>query len=124
MTPKKTILRSRRKVNLEQKPRVQKKETFIDKITLSVLYGGKVNVHVLEFEEEPLTLKEMYNNGFLGDLELPIGDKIHPAEVEAGPVGQFNGTILGRFVFRIQDPVTKVPEPARVVKFSFKKKFV
>lgn len=97
---------------------------FVKKMILTINYKGLIEKHELYFEEEPLSLKEMYNVGFVGDLELKEANGgIRIADVDAGPVGQFKGDEVGRHVFRIIEPKSKsVIEGAHVIKFNFEKK--
>ena len=92
---KHTVLRPRRKASVER---------YIEKITLTIMDGkGNLSRHDLYFDQEPLTLKEMNERGFVGDLELKNkGGIMIPAEVEAGPIGEFSGDIVSKHVFRIK----------------------
>lgn len=98
-------------------------DTFVKSMDITIDYvGHSLNKHHLDFTEDPLTLKEMYNRGFLGELDLLRKDgSVIEAELEAGPVGQFNGQVLGRFVFKVFDPQTGRQHNVRILKFSFKK---
>lgn len=120
---KKTVLRPRRKTSYSITPVKRsppKSETHVTKITLSVSRENKTTKHEIYFDEEPLTLREMYEDGFLGDLEFLNDDgSVRPAELVAGPKGEFDGDVVSHFVFLIRDPETKEPMDAHVRQFNF-----
>lgn len=93
---------------------------YIGKIILHVARGDKVSQHELFFDHDPLTQQEMYCNGFLGDMYFKgEGIKTEKAEVEAGPVGEFEGDKVGKFVFRIKIFDDLAIQNAHVVKMNF-----
>lgn len=117
-------LRSRNKTARAPKTKASSrpapKETFVKKMIVTVSRNGRLSKHELYFNQEPLSLKEMYNVGFLGDLEFcHPGGIIEKAELEAAPLGEFNGDVVGRFVFKITKPGTDITMNANVVKFNF-----
>ena len=121
-------LRPRKKVIIPPaedtlKPYPRTGETFVKSMDITIDYiGHSIDKHHLDFSEDPLTLKEMYGRGFLGELDLVRKDgSVIDAELEAGPVGQFSGEQLGRFVFRVFDPQTRRLHNVRILKFTFKK---
>lgn len=100
-------------------PPATSQQPYVTKIEVAISRNGNITKHPLYFDEK-LTLKEMYNVGFLGDIEFehPSG-VIEKAELEAGPVGSFEGDIVGRFVFRLARVGSEIPLDAHVVKFNF-----
>lgn len=108
----------RKKVN------VLNSETIVDRMVITIERGGVVTRHPLYFDDDdPLTLKEMYNEGFLGDIEFSHpGGIVEKAELIAGPAKDFEGDVVGRFAFRLVYPNSKTPFPARVKKFNFFKR--
>lgn len=113
-------LRPRRK-NLATTSKTEKPNQ-VKEVFFTIEYNGKIQQHAVVFDKEPLTLKEMYNNGFIGEVILtsPEGVNFY-ADVIAGPVGEFEGTKIGRFVFKVCEYKTKTPIPALVKKFNFSK---
>ncbi|MBQ9173727.1 MAG: hypothetical protein IJ161_08375 [Bacteroidales bacterium] len=115
-------LRPRRKVNLSAPVKNVPKETFVSKMIFTITYNGKTEKHCTEFDENELSLKEMYKIGFLGDIEFRHGGGlVEKADLEAGPIGAFKGDEVGRFVFRITRVSDGKPINAHVVKFNFVK---
>lgn len=100
------------------------KPAIVAKIEIYIERDGVVTRHPLYFDDnDPLTLKEMYNEGFLGDIEFrhPEG-KVENVELIAGPATDFDGDVVGRFAFRLVKPGTKTPVAGKVKKFNFYKK--
>lgn len=100
------------------------KPAIVAKIEIYIERDGVVSRHPLYFDEnDPLTLKEMYNEGFLGDIEFHHpGGKVENIELIAGPATDFDGDVVGRFAFRLVKPGTKTPVAGKVKKFNFYKK--
>lgn len=111
------VMRTRRaaRKNAAAKPTVRKISIVIEK-------DGRRSNHELFFNGQRLTLREMYKIGFLGDIRFEgYGGITEPAEVEAGPIGEFEGDIVGKFVFRIRRTGAQAGYPikAKVVKFNY-----
>lgn len=120
LRPRKKVTIPTKGITTFTKPRTG--NTIIASMEVTIEYNGIIRIHPLDFSGENLSLKEMYNTGFVGELDLPEPDGSNrEAEVEAGPIGQFPGEILGRFVFRVYDARTKAMIKAKIIKFSFKK---
>lgn len=95
-------------------------DLYVTKIIITIERNSVTTKHPLYFGTKELSLKEMYQNGFLGDInfEHPSG-VIENAELEAGPIGSFDGDEVGKFVFRLTR-VGKGPSlNARVKKMNF-----
>lgn len=96
------------------------KTLMVSKVTLQLERNGIITKHELYFDKEPLSVKEMYNNGFLGDIEFHhAGGLIEKAEIEAGPKGEFEGTVHGAFVFKVRMLSPHAQYQPKVVKFNY-----
>ena len=95
-------------------------DTYVTKMEITIERNGIATKHPLFFDHDPIKVKEMYSQGFLGDIEFnhPEG-VVEKAELEAGPVGEFDGDKVGKFVFKLTNPKTKEPLGAKVTKFNF-----
>ena len=102
----------------------QCRETIVDRMIITIERDGIESRHPLFFDDkDPLTLKEMYNDGFLGDIEfMHPGGIVEKAELIAGPAKEFKGEVVGRFAFRLVYPGSETPFPGRVKKFNFFKR--
>lgn len=105
-----------------KKPYVQV-DTYVAFMTITTEdRNGTVLRHPLVFDREPLTLKEMYRRGFLGDLEFIHEDgSVSVEELEAGPVGDFDGVQVGRFVYRFNNSPYCNRLGVKVTKMQFTK---
>lgn len=123
----KSALRSHKPMTRQRLPVAKKSAptpTIVTKIEVSIEREGVVTRHPLYFDKkDPLTLKEMYNDGFLGDIEFNHpGGIVEYVELIAGPASDFEGDVVGRFAFRLVKPGTKIPVPGKVKKFNFYKR--
>lgn len=111
------VLRPRKKSAADSKT---SQPTIVRQVTVAIRRGNTTTKHEIVFDNEPLSLKEMYSVGFIGDLEFrhPSGI-LEKGEVEAGPKGEFEGDEIGRFVFRVKMLDAGSPQDAHVVKFNF-----
>lgn len=120
---KKIISKSNNKLALQKSQLGKRKisgQDLVLKMLITIERNGVRTTHPLSFSHDPLPISEMYAIGFLGDIEFEHqGGIIEKAEVEAGPKGEFDGDVVGRFVFKVVNRETKNPIDAKVVKFNF-----
>lgn len=111
-----------KKTDTANRKKAKRSPPYVNYMTIIVERAGNTSKHRLYFHKHELTLTEMYEDGFLGDLELPAPDgTLELAELDATPAEGSEKERLGHFVFSIVDPKTKEPVGAVVKKFSFSK---
>lgn len=101
-------------------PARSSKPELVRRITVTLSRNGRKSQHNLYFDNDRLTLRELYEVGFLGDIEFRDTNGIlEKAELEAGPFGEFQGDRIGRLAFRVRmlDPANK--DEVHVVKFYY-----
>lgn len=115
-------LRPRKKVVIPQQNK-NEKPAFVDKMTFLIEYKGVTKNYRVFFDEEPLTLKEMYDIGFIAEIQLPEPDgTMLNADIVASPAAKDEPQALGRFYFETNQRRTDISIPATVKKFHFTKK--
>jgi len=115
-------LRPRKKVVIPQQNK-NEKPAFVDKMTFLVEYKGVTKNYNVYFDEEPLTVKEMYDIGFIAEIQLPEPDgTMLNADIVASPAAKDDPQALGRFYFEANQRKTDISIPATVKRFHFTKK--
>lgn len=126
MEQKKQERRPRITTRAQPNGKYHKMENYVPKVMLSIIDKDNViSKHELYFYgKDKLSLTEMYENGFVGDLEFPQPNgSIVVAEVEAAPAGTYGDLACGsvnNFDFRFNGSLYPVRMKMRVVKFSYK----
>ena len=95
----------------------------LGKMTFLVEYKGVTKNYNVYFDEEPLSVKEMYETGFIAEIQLPEPDgTMLNADIVASPAAKDEPQALGRFYFEANQRKTDISIPATVKKFHFTKK--
>ena len=119
------VLRPRKNRSAQSPPAVPSDNgaSFVKTMLITVTDSeGRHTRHELTFDDDPLSLREMYSRGFLGELEFVTPDgKVENVELEAGPAGEFEGDVIGQFVFRFNNTPFCTREGMHVTKFNFTK---
>lgn len=93
-------------------------------MTFLVEYKGVTKNYNVFFDEEPLSIKEMYDTGFIAEIQLPESDgTMINADIIASPAAKNEPQALGYFYFEINKYMSNYQLPAIVKKFHFTKKF-
>ena len=115
-------LRPRKKVVIPQRDK-KEKPAFVDKMTFLVEYKGVTKNYSVFFDEEPLSIKEMYDTGVIAEIQLPEPDgTMLNVDIVASPAAKDEPQTLGRFYFEANQRRTDISIPATVKKFNFTKK--